>query len=301
MDPQPIDPRGSTDGGGSGRRRWWQRKPRGPKAVFLEHRELIATVAARAARRSGFLEQDVEDFVSRVMVRMIEDDYAVIRRHRGDSSLRTFLITVVQNHCRDYRNHKWGKFRPSAIALELGTVAVELELLLVRDQHDLDTAIEILRSRGPRALSRQALYEVAAQLPPRTRRAFVGEEVLEHHTAGAADPAEVVEAGESAETAERLRSALVEALATLDPSDRLLLKLHFRDGETFARIATLMRVEQRAVYTRKDRALRQLKKALVDRGLTWDSVRDILEWRQGALENPLADEDTEGSVAAGGA
>ena len=162
MDPQPIDPRGSTDGGGSGRRRWWQRKPRWPKAVFLEHRELIATVATRAARRSGFLEQDVEDFVSRVMVRMIEDDYAVIRRHRGDSSLRTFLITVVQNHCRDYRNHKWGKFRPSAIALELGTVAVELELLLVRDQHDLDTAIEILRSRGPRALSREELPEIVA-------------------------------------------------------------------------------------------------------------------------------------------
>ena len=299
MDPQPIDPRDSTDGAGSGRRRWWRRKPRGPKAVFLEHRDLIETVAARAARRSGFLEQDVEDFVSQVALKLIEDDYAVIRRHRGDSSLRTFLITVVQNLCRDFRNHKWGKYRPSAAALELGTIAVELEMLLVRDQHDLDTAIEILRSQQPRALSREALYQLASQLPPRTRRAFVGEEVLEHHTSDAGDPGAAAEASASAETAERLRATLGEALAALEPSDHLLLKLHFRDGETFANIATLLRVEQRAIYTRKDRALRQLKKALLDHGLTWDSVRDILEWRQGALESSLADDDLEGDPPGG--
>lgn len=44
-----------------------------------------------------------EDLESEVRLRLLEDDYAVLRKHRGDSSLVTCLTVVIANMFRDYR------------------------------------------------------------------------------------------------------------------------------------------------------------------------------------------------------
>lgn len=273
------------------RRRWWRRAAGGPEAGFLEHLELIERAATSAARRSGFDGADVEDFVSTVKLKLIDDDYAVIRRHRGDSKLSTFLVTVIHNLVRDYRNHKWGKYRPSAVAKRLGEVAVLLERLLVRDQHGLDAAIEIVKQRLPEAPSREALRDLAGQLPARTRRSFVGEEALATRPDDTADPEERAVDSARQGRAEHLGEVVGRALKTLAPQDALLLKMHFRDGETLAAIAKTLHLEQRPLYTRKNRCLRQLLAALEAEGLTWDAVRDILDWQQGELELGFEEEE----------
>lgn len=274
-------------------RRWWRKSPSGPEALFLEHLELIERVATSAARGSGFDEADVEDFVSTVKHKLIDDDYAVLRRHRGDSKLTTYLVTVIHNLFRDYRNHKWGKYRPSAVAKKMGRVAVMLERFLVRDQHDLDAAIEMVRERLADAPSRDALHELAGQLPHRTRRSFVGDEVLAREASETADPEERALDNDRGEQAKRLRQVVARALGDLEPQDALLLKMHFGDGETIASIASALHVEQRPLYTRKNRCLRQLRRTLQAEGLTWEAVQDILDWRQGELELSFGDDAEE--------
>jgi len=251
------------------------------EAVFLEHLDLVERVADYTGRRAGFPRQDVEDFVSTVKVKLIDDDYAVLRRHRGESAITTYLTTVVHNLFKDFCDHKLGKFRPSAVAKRMGPVALALERLLVRDQHDLETAVAILRSQHETDATDEDLWKIAAQLPVRNRRRFVSEEGLANRASeepGAA--AELrVDDGERSQTAERVEEVLNLALEALSREDLLILKMHFRDDLSIATIASALRLEQRPLYRRKEKCLATLRAALDAQGLTWDEVREILGWK----------------------
>ncbi len=265
-------------------RRWWRRPraaPRGMEAVFLEHLDLVERAANYAGRRAGLPPQEVEDFVSSVKVKLIDDDYAVLRKHRGDSSLPTFLTAVVHNLCRDFLNHKWGKFRPSAAAKRLGPTALALERLLVRDGHDLTSAIEILRSRHQVEEPTAELEDLASRLPHRSPRRFVGEEALASRPSTAPESSAEgrLEEVERGRTAARVEKVLNRALETLSREDLLILKLHYRDGLTVAAIASALDLKQRPLYSRRERCYRELRSALEAEGLTWDEVREILGWQ----------------------
>ena len=279
-------------------RRLWRRpeKPVDPEALFLEHLPLIERVAESAGRRAGMPRQEVEDFVSQVKVKLIEGDYAVLRKHRGDSRLSTFLTTVVHNQFKDYCNHKWGKFRPSAAARRLGPEAKALERLLVIDGRDLESAIETLKTNHKVETSRQRLREVAAELPQRcASRYFVGEEALEQRPSRApeADAERRVADDERAASAARVEEVLSAALEALSARDLLMLKLFYRDGLTVAAIATALRLKARPLYTRKEKCLRTLRVTLEAQGLTWEDVRSILGWEGREVRTDLGSADTE--------
>ncbi len=265
------------------RRRQWRRKskPKDPEAVFLEHLPLIERVAGSACRRAGLPAQETEDFVSQVQVKLIDDDYAVLRKHRGDSRMSTFLTTVVHNQFKDFCNHKWGKFRHSAAAKRLGPEAKALERLLVIDRRDLESAIEILKTNHRVETSRQRLRETAADLPQRSSRHFVGEEALAQQASEApeADAEQRVKDGEREAAAARVEEALKLALATLSVQDLLILKMFYRDSLTVAAIAATLHLEPRPLYSRKEKCLARLRATLEAEGLTWEDVRGILGWQ----------------------
>jgi hypothetical protein len=59
-----------------------------PEQLFLGHLELIEAIVAQSCRRSRFKPQEIEDFQGTVMVKLIEDDYAVFRKFQGRSTLK---------------------------------------------------------------------------------------------------------------------------------------------------------------------------------------------------------------------
>ncbi len=265
------------------RRRLWrrERKSADPEAVFLEHLPLIERVASSACRRAGLPPQEAEDFVSQVQIKLIDNDYAVLRKHRGDSRISTYLTTVVHNRFKDFCNHKWGKFRHSAAAKRLGPEARALERLLVIDRRDLESAIEILKINRRAETSRRRLREIAAELPQRSSRHFVGEEALARQASEApeADAGRRVADGERQAIAARVDEALNLALETLSARDLLILKMFYRDGCTVASIAAALHLEPRPLYSRKEKCLAKLRAAIEAGGLTWQEVRDILGWQ----------------------
>ncbi len=270
------------------------------EAVFLEHLELIERAAQFAARRAGFSPQDIEDFVSTAKVKLIDDDYGVLRKYRGDrgASLGTYLTLVVKNACKDYCNHKWGKFRPSAIAKKLGPTALALERLLVCEQHDESSAIEILKGRYEVEASRDELREIASQLPVRIRPRDVGDEVLENRPSPSpeASAERRVEDGERSATAARVEEVLNLALESLGAQDLLILKMLFRDSCRISTVASALHLEQRPLYSRRDKCLRALREAFEIHGLTWDEVREILGWQGREVRADFARNNTEASV-----
>lgn len=93
---------------------------RGPaergRALLEEHFDLIQKKLGYLARRSGLPDHEAEELRSWALFRLVEDDYQVLARWEGRSSISTYLTVVLVKLMRDYRIHLWGKWRPSAVA-----------------------------------------------------------------------------------------------------------------------------------------------------------------------------------------
>jgi len=93
----------------------------------------IRRIVSSIGRRHRLAPAEVEDFTAEVQLRLISDDYGILRKFQSRCSLRTFLTVVIQRMFLDYRNANWGKWRPSLRSRREGRVAVLFERLTVRD------------------------------------------------------------------------------------------------------------------------------------------------------------------------
>ena len=275
------------------------------RALLEANLELIESVIRFTARRQRLDESDVEEFASVVKLRLVEDDYAVIRKFQGRSEFATYLNIVVGNMLRDYRIHHWGKWHASAEAKRLGDVAVDLEQLLHRDSRSLDEALPVLRSRYPDT-TRESLEAIAARLPERRpRRRMV--DISEAESVAVDDATEEnVLIAERQTEAQRLSCAMREAIGRLPEHDRLLLQLRFDSRFTIAQIARSLHIEQKLLYRRMDKLLKDLRAELERAGISSKDAADLIG-REGAeldfaLGTPALSPSTidEGSVAARG-
>ncbi|MDP9122043.1 MAG: hypothetical protein M3O15_11885, partial [Acidobacteriota bacterium] len=103
--------------------------------LFLSLVDTIRRAARHACQRRHLKPEEIEDFESEVMVKIIANDYAVLRKYSGRCSLVTYILVVVQSQLKDHLNHLWGKWRPSAEAVRLGRLAEVLDRLLTRDRY----------------------------------------------------------------------------------------------------------------------------------------------------------------------
>lgn len=246
--------------------------------LYLTHRAPIEQAIAAVCRRHRLYGIDAEDFSSAVRLHLLEDDCAVLRRFEGRSSLKTFLVAVVGHLFLDWRNARWGKWRPSVEAKRQGPVAVLLEQLLVRDQVSFDEALEMLRTNHHITESRSTLENMAARFASRTRRRIVSGDVLETMP----DPAPNTDArlmqSEARGGVEPIRRALEEALAALAPQDRLIVRLRFVDGFTLTAVARTLGLDAKPLYRRVERLMQHLRACLEAAGVDADEMRELLEF-----------------------
>jgi RNA polymerase sigma factor (sigma-70 family) len=261
--------------------------------LYLAHRELIEGAIRFASRRHRLPAADAQDFESTARLHLIEDDAAVLRAFRGQSSLRTYLLTVVTRVFLDWRNARWGKWRPSAEARRLGPLAVRLETLTARDGLSFDEACETLRTNFGDTTSDDELAAIAARFPRRSRRVLVSDEALETQMArdGRADGPLVQR--EAAEAAVRAARALDQSLRSLPPQDRLILKMRFRDAFTVQQIARALSLDPKRLYRQIGKVLGGLRTALEQAGITASVVADVLEQHgfDAVEERPAAEID----------
>jgi RNA polymerase sigma factor for flagellar operon FliA len=209
------------------------------------------------------------------MIKLIENDYAVIRKFEGRSSLRTFISTVVANAFKDYRIHQLGKFRPSPEAKRLGACAKELDLLLHRDQRTMEEAIPILLARYPKE-TRETLYPLAQRLPGHNARPRPVDITNAANVPAADEAEEKVLAGERREKSRRLSRVLGEAIKKLSKVDRQMLGLHFKFGMTVAEISRSLRIEQKLLYPRMTKLKEGLREAAERAGFGPDDIAELI-------------------------
>jgi RNA polymerase sigma factor (sigma-70 family) len=242
--------------------------------LYSEHSDTIESVLAYTRRAHRLSADDGDEFSSWARLRLLEDDCAVLKKFRGLSTFKTFLVTVIQRLFLDWRIKEWGKWRPTADARRLGPVAIELERLVLRDHMEFDQAAQTLLSRGT-AESREECDRVWGGLPRRPARQRTSEQALDAIPSPASSRDPVV-AEEQAASADKARSALAHALPGLTPQEQLIIRLRFQDGVTVARIAQLIGEEQKPLYRRIDQILGRLRATLTSAGVTAEEVRDLL-------------------------
>ena len=245
-------------------------------ALLVEHLDFIERTVASVAHRNAVRPWDAEDLAGQVKLRLMEDDYAVLRKFEGRARLTTYLTTVILNLFRDFRIQRWGKWRPSAAAKRMGELGVQLEALLYRDGFGAHEAYALLRDRFDVEATDQELESMASRLRPRTNRRFetdAGLARLESSELGDRG----LRARERSESRARIAAVLRAVLASLEPEDRLILRMRFNEGMTIRAIAAGLDLEQRPMYSRVQRLLVEVRRRIEARGVTCDEVLDLLD------------------------
>lgn len=242
--------------------------------LLLEHLHLIDQLVRTTGRRRH-LSGEQDEFAGFVRVRLIEDDYAVLRKFQHRSSLRTYLAAVIERLSLDFCVERWGRWRPSAVADRLGPVAVLLERLVTRDGHPLEEAIQIIHTSHGSAISPAALHDIWRQLPPRIKTSEVGEEAAAAVASNQSSESDVEDA-EHRTNIERLERTLRAAFAAVPDQDRVLVALRFDQELPIAQIAKLTGISVPTLHRRLDRTLKDLRRALTDAGLLPRDVADLI-------------------------
>lgn len=250
-----------------------------PEAVFLEHLPTIERAAAKAARRYGLWDDDAEDFAAHAKMKLLEDDYAVFHKFRGESDWKTFLTTVVARLASGYSRERLGRWRASAQAERHGPPAPELEKLVHRDGYTLSQAGETLRTSGATTLSDGELARLLSDLPERAPLRPVqvaADPVLETAASASGADAAVMDSER-----ERWRGGVLDALRRamerMDPEERLIVRMHFADGMSLAQVSRALGIEQKPLYRRIPRLRDALRENLEREGISAGEVRALLD------------------------
>jgi len=245
--------------------------------LFLDYLPTIEKLIRFVASRASLRDAEAEDFGSHVKIRLIENDYHIIRRFEGRSPFPSYLSTVVHRLLLDYRIQLWGKWHASSEARRLGPVAIALELAVQRDGKSVAEALLFCRKVDP-AVTLEYLEKLAARLPKRLPKARLVS--IETASDAARVPADTV----SQRTFEAERSFMANSAAgvvkaaidKLPEDDRLVLRLHFGAGLSVAEVARSLGAEQKPLYRRIKRSLRELKRRLEIAGIKATSIDDIV-------------------------
>jgi RNA polymerase sigma factor (sigma-70 family) len=256
----------------------------GPEALFIAHLDLLERVIRSACRRHA-MDHEADDFGSYVKVRLIEDDYGILRKFEGRCSLATYLSIVVQRMLADYRIHLWGKWHPSAAAQRLGRQALRIEMLIRRDRRPPDEAFRLLGDAGE-TISRGEFDALLAQLPERRPRVrFIDPADAENDLAISSDAIESdVGARERSTLANTVAEALRRGLVAMPAEDKTILRLHFDGGLTVAEVARTLRIEQKPLYRRIRRICDSLRDRLLAAGIDAARANEIIGHPEIALE-----------------
>ncbi len=244
--------------------------------MFVSNLEVVDRAIRHICQRQKLFGSEAEEFASDVKLRLVERDYEVFRKFQHRSSLRTYLTIVIQRIYLDYRNHLWGKWRPSAEAQRLGQVAVRLEMLMARDRFSFEQACEYLRTNERIVATDSDLEAIVGRLPLRIRPAVVGEEELEGVLDGGSELDDRVSCRERHARAQRISDALTSAMRSLSDQDRVMLRLRFQNGLAVADIARALHLDQKPLYRRFDGLLRRLRAALEAAGVDPAEASDLV-------------------------
>jgi RNA polymerase sigma factor for flagellar operon FliA len=248
-----------------------------PEETYLGNLRTIERIAAFVARRNHLNDDEAAEFTQEVRVRLLDDDYGIIRKFRGQSTFSTYLTTVIMRLLHKWRVEQWGKWRPSAEAKRIGEKAILLERLLTRDGYTYGEAVSMLTTPATSGWTTAEIESIYVRLPERRpRTVMVSEEVLPESASVEPDALERVESPERETMARKAAQTIDGLLHGMDAEDRLILQMRFWDARKVPEIARALHIEQKKIYKRLERLFVSLRRELERAGVSRDAVSSLL-------------------------
>lgn len=244
------------------------------KELYHQSLKALPPILLGLGREKRLPPEDVKDLRSDIQVKLLENDYRVLRRWDSRSSLKVYLVTVVYNIWHDRVRGEKGRVRVSAAARRLGPPAPELEVLLGQGL-TLDQAYETIKPHFP-DLSHSEAVEIAARINPRPGRHFESQAVVARLPDPEPTGYEHLERQEKLAKKRKALDLMHRRLSELPEQDRILLVRAHAEGVKFSRIATDLEIDQRPLYGRNERLLTMLRTDLEEAGIRWEDVSEVL-------------------------
>jgi RNA polymerase sigma factor (sigma-70 family) len=252
--------------------------------LFHQSLEVLPLILRGLGREKRLSPEELEDLRSDIQVKLLEDDYRVLRRWDRRSSFKVYLGTVVYNTWHDRVRGEKGTVRVSAAAKKLGPPAPELEMLLGRQGLKLDEAYQVIKPRFP-GLSRGEAEEIAAQINPRCGRRFESEDMVARLPGLEPTGDGRLEQREKLAKKREALALMHQRLSELPEQDRLLLVHVHAEGVKFSHIArSLGVIDQRFLYRRNEKLITKLRTELEEAGIRWEDLREVQEMDEECFE-----------------
>ena len=241
--------------------------------VLTNNVDLIDHIVTSIARRRRLSAVDTDELRSATYLRLIDNDYALLRHFRGNSKLGTYLTVVIDRICIDFCAQRSGRRRPTAVARRLGPVAIALERMVFRDGFTFNEAAETLKACDVVSGTRTELYELLWRLWPGQLRRHQSYSLCDTEGWG---NAETFTSREGEEGLERIRSTLLQVVGSLSERNRTLLDLRFGRDLPISAIAALLHENNSVVRRQLQRLVTELKRQLRDADITASDVNQIV-------------------------
>lgn len=220
---------------------------------------------------------DPDDFEGDVMVKLLDNDCAVLRAFKGQSSVGTYLSVVVERLALDSRTRVKGRWRPLAEVQRLGPLAIELDKLLHHGGRTLDEAVTLLGAKHE-GVTRKSLEELARKLPqlaPKSH-AVPFDDVDPNDLSRPPNVDAQLLADERRLKASKISLVVSAFMTGLPEQDRLIIQFRYRGEMTVAQIARMFALDQKATYRRIERINREIHRKLERAGITSSDVNDLI-------------------------
>ena len=225
-----------------------------------------------------------------VMDKLAEDDWRRLRAFTGQSTLPTYIGALTFRLLEDFSRIRFGRLKPPLWVRRLGGIWETLFRLLCLERFSPAEAMEILSTRQACSafVAEQAAYQLLGEIPhcgsyqgeqteladdlPDTDEQCVGSqpeqqlEQEEREQCLAALGSIVFEESDPAHTPQLLEKVL-RADIILEPRERLLLKLCFREGVAVAEAGRMLGWNRHQVHGRLRRLLERLRRDFTDAGM----------------------------------
>jgi RNA polymerase sigma factor (sigma-70 family) len=242
-------------------------KPLDAEDLFLNNLTVVDRAIGYVCHRNRIDRDEGEEFGSYAKFKLIEGNYAIIRKFEGRSSFSTYMTTVIQRMFFQYRVQMWGKWRPSAEAKRLGDKGITVERLLTRDGYTYAETASILTSGNDTLFTHAEIEAIYRRLPLRQPRPVLVA-AMENTDNGPSLDTENDLFGDERGCAARKASAVLDAImGTMEPEDQLILRMRFWGGRKIPEIGRDLGLEGKKLYKRIDKLLAQLKLAMENEGI----------------------------------
>lgn len=231
---------------------------------------LIEKITNVICRRSGMSADDVEEFTAEVKLRLVKNDYAILRAFEQRSRFATYIAAVIRRMLVDYRRHHLGKWHDSAEAQRLGRLGIDVERAMLRDGRTLEETLALLREKH-RGVTIDEIERIARLLPAKIRHRLVSIEEADS-IASRGDADRVVHM----DTAARISAVVCAFIDKLPRDEQLIFRLRFDCDMTVAQISRSLHRDQQVLYRLLYKHFGALRAELTGVGVDARAVEDLI-------------------------